>query len=82
MKSKSWAAIGIILLSIFTLTACSKGSDGDSASSTGDSASSTAAPASYSISGTVTVDGVALQGVSITLSGDSSATMATDASGN
>ncbi|MGD0168368.1 MAG: carboxypeptidase regulatory-like domain-containing protein, partial [Smithella sp.] len=72
MKSKSWAAIGIILLGIFTLTACSKG----------DSASNAAAPASYSISGTATINGVALQGVSITLSGAGSATTATDTSGN
>jgi hypothetical protein len=69
MKCKSWAVTGLILTIVFALIACGKGSD-------------SGPDPTYSISGTATLDGNALQGVAITLSGASSAATNTDAGGN
>ncbi len=66
MKCKSWAVIGLILIIIFALTACGKSSDSPT----------------YSISGTATLDGNALQGVAVTLNGASSANATTDDTGS
>jgi hypothetical protein len=66
MKCKSWAVTGLILIIVFALTACGKSSDSPT----------------YSITGTATMDGNALQGVRITLSGANSAATNTDETGN
>ncbi|MGD0275413.1 MAG: carboxypeptidase regulatory-like domain-containing protein [Syntrophales bacterium] len=68
MKPKFWTWLAIILMFAMILYACAEGKTG-------------ATFAITNISGTVTSDGSALQGVTITLS-PSSATTTTDASGN
>ncbi|MDQ5987604.1 MAG: hypothetical protein CSYNP_03349 [Syntrophus sp. SKADARSKE-3] len=71
MKHKLWAGllIALVLSVSLILSACSGSSSG-------------AANPTYNIYGTATLNGSALQGVSIILSGASSATTTTDASGN
>lgn len=65
----------IMFLTAFLLTACGGGGgSSDTAPSNN--------PSTYSISGTVTSSGSGLQGVIMALSGSSSATVTTDASGN
>jgi hypothetical protein len=70
MKYRTLAAIWAVLIIVLALIACSSKSSDDASTPT------------YSISGTVTQDGSALQGVTVTLSGASSAATNTDASGN
>ena len=63
----------MIFFTVFLLTACGGGG--------GSSDPTPPNPSTYSISGTVTSSGTVLQGVSVTLSGSSSASVTTDASG-
>ena len=69
MKPKFWSWLAIMLMFAVVLYACAEGKTGPTYTVS-------------SISGTVTLYGSALQGVTITLSGASSATTTTDASGN
>jgi uncharacterized protein (DUF2141 family) len=71
MKCRTLAAIWVVLMIVLALIACSKSSDQGSAPT-------------YSISGTVTQDGSALQGVMVTMSvaNNAETTTTTDASGN
>jgi hypothetical protein len=69
MKRKWRAVVGVVLMIVFALTACSSGGD------------KSLLP-TYSISGTVTLNGSALPDIAIALSGASSANTKTDASGN
>jgi hypothetical protein len=69
MKCRTLAAIWAVLIIVLALIACSKSSDQES-------------NPTYSISGTVTRDGSALQGVTVSMSGTNNADTTTDASGN
>jgi len=73
----------VVLFSLTILLSGCGGGHWDLYSGGGNSNSDSSAPVSeYSISGSITLNGVALAGATVTLSGASSATTTTDANGN
>jgi len=73
----------VVLFSLTVLLSGCGGGHWDLYSGGGNSNSDTSAPAGeYSISGSITLNGAALAGATVTLSGASSATTTTDANGN